>query len=1144
MRSPVTIISSFLIAFLGGLLLVPYLFDLSPWAELALDQTKNRDNVEIVSYENIEIRLLPSPSITFNRGTLQFKAKIPESVPEGPDFAISKDQLWEQKKFKMLRLNFSLIDLLFAEIMPHEIEISGLNVNSKPSDILKFMQGGSSQFENIGIRISESTMVIDVNDQDNKMVLEDVFVSVDIEDRLSPVELAAQFNYQNVPFTFSARSSRPTAARMPLILSLKAEPEIRLDFDGFVAPGRTMEVSGEFALDGSRLLAPLLHSIGFETTNVIDQRLSLSGLIFANATGIQTDNVRFTALGQDVAMQVNVDFAQDPDIETDRIFMRLTADQFDVSGLYFDGAFARLEQLPFGDALNLLFPKQPKLDAAIRIDNLMINNEVVTNIVSYIGFEDNGLRVNQVRADLPYGGSFFLSGNVAFEETAPVFEGSLAANSSDAQATAYWLFNTFDMGLERITNIMETSALQRIGFSANVRASKTLIDVTNLIGHIDGAEQLIALRYDHGADKAFSIKWTAEHMDVAKWGLLNAKLIPKGETSLFDIPLGDWLKEILQVAPNDIKFSVQFASDDFNVGSVRLGKLISDIKISDNQFTIQRLELSNFNGANLSVEGDMAHDNQYAFGDIDMSIDAPANSIFTRQLQRIASPLKFAFHESVQISTKWHLTSASDPQWPSMSLAGVVTNGDLDGTFSFFSPSRGFGFFSKDTQMRLRVDGPSPSVLALLTGAYGDAEAGKMTRDISGDIDDSASLERNSSLQKINPKAQSAGKRDGQLLLTLTAPNNQVASLTGEVRLAQDLIKISGLLRGVGNTKQIEGITTLDIANIGTYLGWDDTAPRLGLKGTSNTTLSPKQYAFSALDAGFGSGKVAGEGVYVFDPVRSTLTANLTFANMDIMPFFPHYEDGWSKAPVSWSLLELADANLELKLDNVTFNDLAISSAKGRLKLVDSVIEISDLQAGIAGGNITANVNAGGGRLLPSVTIDARLNGVKLAEVTRSILGTELLDASLSGSFNIRGRGRSSFEFMSSLVGAFNLDIGAGRLLFMDARKVNKPFSLLEGAVSTVTAEPPPALTDFEGETPFSNVLLLLAMRDGRLMVDQAEFLGLNLPALGLKGGVNVLTRNYDIEFTVPTRSEDVLQIQVGGPVIKPITTLTMSQNP
>ena len=69
-------------------------------------------------------------------------------------------------------------------------------------------------------------------------------------------------------------------------------------------------------------------------------------------------------------------------------------------------------------------------------------------------------------------------------------------------------------------------------------------------------------------------------------------------------------------------------------------------------------------------------------------------------------------------------------------------------------------------------------------------------------------------------------------------------------------------------------------------------------------------------------------------------------------------------------------------------------------------------------------------------------------------------------------------------------------------------------------------------------------MREGRLMVDQAEFLGSNLPTLGLKGGINVLTRNYDIEFTVPTRSGDVLQIQVGGPVIKPITTLTIGLNP
>ena len=1134
MRSPVTILASFLIAFLGSLLLVPSLFDLSPWAKMALEQAQVRENVRVASYENIDVRLLPSPSITFTAGELKFKGAALE--PRFESRETEAHSKWQSQRFTSLRLNFSLFDLIVGKLIPHHVEAAGLTFSVVPSDLTAVLREGPVRFPDISFSISESLMLIDVSDREAPMQLTNVAITADIQGSLSPVNLAMSFDYEGIPFMFNAVSARPSAMRMPLVISLKAEPAVGLEFDGFVARSRAPEISGEFTLTGSRLLAPLLNSIGFEASAMVDQNLSLRGLLFANATGIQTDNVRFRALGQDAAMQVNVDFAQNPDDDTDRIFMRLTADQFDVSGVSFNGNITSMDRLPFADALGLLFSKPPQLDAAIRIDSLMINGEAVSNIVGYVGFENDGLRLNQIRADFPFGSSLFLSGNVDLKNIDPVFDGSMSANSSDAKQAIYWLFDAFDVNLDRVRKIMDTSGLQRLGLSADIRASKDMVNINNLIGHIDGDKQSLNVTYTLGQNKGLNLKWSAPHMDVAKWGLLDSDLIPRGETSLLGFPLDEWVNELLVFIPKDIAFSVQVSSEDFNVGSVRLGALISDISVRDEQVSIKQLALGNFDGANLSISGTLAHDRQYAYGDLEMSIDAPADSALTRQLQNIASPFKVAIKNRVQFKTQWGLTQASDPKWPSMTMSGRILSGDLAGQFAFFSPSRDFSLVSKDTELKLSLAGPSQSLLLLLTGSQ---RASNLTNP-------PANEERQEfEADHVSRSRAQETSQDGRLVLTVASPNNQVASVAGEIRLWEDSVKISGLLRGVGNARQIEGTTTIDIVNIGTYLGWDPAEQPISVNGNANTTLSPNRYVFSALDALFGGGNVAGEGVYIINTKRPNLTANLTFSDLDLMPFMPSYKDGWSSTPLAWSLLGLADANLELKLENVSLNKLDFASAKGRVRLVDGVIEVSDLETSIAGGTILANLNIEGGNLLPSITVDARVEEIELARITQSLFRQQLIEAPLSGSFSLRGRGRSSLEFMTSLAGTFNLDVGKGRLQFINVDALTKPLSILQGAVATVTpAPPPPVLSDYQGQTEFSNILMLLALKDGLLQVDQAEFLGGSASSLALRGGVNILSRGYSLDLFIPKNIDEQLELQIGGNMMEPSISVALRPMP
>ena len=208
--------------------------------------------------------------------------------------------------------------------------------------------------------------------------------------------------------------------------------------------------------------------------------------------------------------------------------------------------------------------------------------------------------------------------------------------------------------------------------------------------------------------------------------------------------------------------------------------------------------------------------------------------------------------------------------------------------------------------------------------------------------------------------------------------------------------------------------------------------------------------------------------------------------------------------------LRVASASLgNIEFENVV---LGLNTANGRMRL-------HPISAGLFGGSYNGDVRVDVAGAVPVLSLDEKIQGVNLADLARAMFEQENVTGTISGGFNLTGRGNDTAAIQRSLDGnmAFELKDGTyeGTDIWYELRRAR---ALLKGSAAPEPQLPP--------RTKFSSVTATGVVKEGVMRNDD---LFAELPFMRLNGRGEVdlaaATVDYDLTARVLERPESLQDV-------------------
>jgi len=208
--------------------------------------------------------------------------------------------------------------------------------------------------------------------------------------------------------------------------------------------------------------------------------------------------------------------------------------------------------------------------------------------------------------------------------------------------------------------------------------------------------------------------------------------------------------------------------------------------------------------------------------------------------------------------------------------------------------------------------------------------------------------------------------------------------------------------------------------------------------------------------------------------------------------------------------LRVASASLgNIEFENVV---LGLNTANGRMRL-------HPISAGLFGGSYNGDVRVDVAGAMPVLSLDEKIQGVNLADLARAMFEQENVTGTISGGFNLTGRGNDTAAIQRSLDGnmAFELKDGTyeGTDIWYELRRAR---ALLKGSAAPEPQLPP--------RTKFSSVTATGVVKEGVMRNDD---LFAELPFMRLNGRGEVdlaaATVDYDLTARVLERPESLQDV-------------------
>ncbi|MGI9438699.1 MAG: AsmA-like C-terminal region-containing protein [Parvibaculales bacterium] len=875
----------------------------------------------------------------------------------------------------------------------------------------------------------------------------------------------------------------------------------QLEFDGFLSGAEQQwRLDGEIELLSENLLAAAIEArLPFE---ILPQgrRIKISGLVRGSEVGLRADSLDIEALDTNFRSRMVLNWPRQQG-EVPMLNGRLSTGAVNLDLLKPNAA-----ERPAAMLTNIWQQIAPDLSVSVAVEatRFAIGGETGSDLSTAINQNTEELEIERLSLNLPFSASLLASGRFDLRAPETAFNGSFSARSSDTLALLLWLGSQYGTDFSAFAETVDEAKLQRSSVVGDVTLAGPKLALTGLAGRIGddyfSAEVSLPDMPAQQADIVFRIN----RFDLADWGIVESAALARdtGMAGLWP-QLNRLLADLMPTADRSRKIDFDVRLGRAFAGTRRIGTASLRGSVSNRILRLDELRLPNFDKADIKLSGQLNYDAAPSYGALDVSVIGENAEWLRNPVVARFAPLDFNAELPTTLDVSVELTAPKSPNWPKVIYTGAGEIGGVALNLNMTTPVRSLTLSEGGTDIALALSGAADDLAALffLPAIY------------NGD---------------------NAGNNSGAMQIGLTAPGNDLFALTADMQLADDRLALNGTLRAAAGGKSLSGALQL---NIGHFLplidpesGWD----KIAAIGEAQITAAPDSLSFSGLDMSLSGAQVSGEGVLQGGEGLPRLNMNMSMQGGDFSWLLPRRNDkSWRDNPLKWSLLGRTNANIEMRGADMQIGEVMLNRLVGRFKLTEGVLEAPQIAAQMMGGLVNANLLAEGGLLAPRFTLSAQFNGLNPSPLITKTYAKRLLEATITGSLNLEGRGTSTRAMMASLTGETNFEISPGYLTFFDAVGFADAVQANRdaGSVTDLVTQ----YTDAH-ELAFARGLGLASMRAGVVETASADFVfaeGLN--EARLEGAMDLLDMQIDGALSLyPLDRQRPIIWQLSGAAGKP----------
>ena len=1063
----VTIMLGVAAAVLVALLLLPYLWDLAPTPDALAANIKSDTGLAAEIDGAVVVRLLPRPHIAASKVRLRNSQKNSKQNNAAPRFIAEIDTL--RIALPLRRLFSKAAKLTDIVAIGGQVDIFTQARNVNLLSILEKFSSRAVRGQNLDVRVHGLAQNLPQNDP--QMALQLQGVNADFSRSLwgnaHRAQLSGRFYDRpfNIDLTTAAAIDR---ARLSVSLAASFDNSEQLSFAGFVGIARDFVadkksdfiVDGEIAVRSSQQVPQMMHALGLQLGTGTEA--TAHGLIYLDNTQLRSDSLEVTMFGTDFAAKIDSLFADDGGV--DKVLVRLNTNfvNLDIfSRLLPDAESAPdAESTPQSPTLYTAlapFFALPRLNVQMTATRFLLGGEAGRNLQLDIATTGENIAQNltfeRFSADMPFNSSILGNGVLVYDASGEkLLRGIMSVRSSDALAATQWLGRWLQQGDMPQLARLNAQKFQRLSFVSDFTLSATTRRLDNLTGRL--GDLPFNLDFAVNADRTIMADFEIARLDMDDWGMTPENVAFRQPKSRNVFVLGNLvfdtaLRGLLAAPLANYQINLQAKTPQLLVGVDSFGSFSVAAHSTGDRVHITNMQIDNLNGIEAAVSGQLGHDGKQLSGGLTLQLMGDGASALTAPILARLNLLKIDLSVPLEIAILFNFTSPDSDAWPNILTQGQGRLGDIAVAFDASIPSRRIDFDEVGSRARLTLVGKANALAARfsLPPQYAD--------------------------------------QSGRLVLDYNVQGAAISNLTAQLKLAQDVIALDGVIRPVSGGRQLTGSIAVQMRDLfpiilGAKNGAKNTQ-MLPMHGQSQLTVTDETAGFSNIDFRLGSGRLSGEGLFDMRRKRPALNASLMLQDFDATAFLPIFtpDKGWSQSPTDWALLGLSDADMQARFNNLRFGKMQLDSVVARLKLVEGVLEAPDLAITAWGGQGVFDVQAVGGDLPPALTVNGKFSAVNLASWLTQIYGRPLIDVGFDGAVELHMRGLSPAEIMRSTSGTLRLDGNNGHIDFFNLAGFGKQ------TASTASVE------SFaqQGGTKFARVLGLANINKGVINSDSAELI-------------------------------------------------------
>lgn len=241
----------------------------------------------------------------------------------------------------------------------------------------------------------------------------------------------------------------------------------------------------------------------------------------------------------------------------------------------------------------------------------------------------------------------------------------------------------------------------------------------------------------------------------------------------------------------------------------------------------------------------------------------------------------------------------------------------------------------------------------------------------------------------------------------------------------------------------------------------------------------------------------------------------LNAGQIDVNPYLPAPAQGgdnvntdtaWSEAPLDLAGLRALDANLNLTLAGLRFQNMSFSDVALALRVANGAADARLTRISLYGGSGTARLIADGSSATPRVAVELNAENIQAETLLRDAIGFDSIVGRGRLTTSLVGTGRTQAALMRSLRGSASFNFNDGQWKGVNLAQIGRAVQALRGQGGSISSQGQGASTDF------AELAATFAVMDGQAATQDLRLLN---PYVRLTGAgiINIGAQSIDMRL-------------------------------